>query len=414
MKKYRGTMIGLAAMLICTVLLIVVVVLNKKNKEANDSGVSSGMVSSDEKSYTAYDFAMGTSLSVTVYGDMSGSKSKEAEEEGRMIFDSIKELDEEIISWRSSSSVLSKLNREGKLVITEESSAKEKLLFTILMLSKSICKSSDGALDITIRPLADAWGIESFEGKPEEFIVPNESILKEAKEKTGYEKLITSMKSASSGIADEADMIKLEGVVVDLGAVGKGYALDYIYDCIVAGKTSVDGIGDDRASVNGTAGEGYDKSIVLSVGGSILVYGNGEKEKSFKIGVRDPEGDMNDMIGVITLPSDCGKVCISTSGSYEKYIDKDCIRYHHIIDPKTMYPAESGLVSVTVVCDKDTIIPEYSGLISDALSTACFILGKEESMKLLEQYKAEAVFIDTDGNITTTEGLSDIFTENNE
>ena len=92
-------------------------------------------------------------------------------------------------------------------------------------------------------------------------------------------------------------------------------------------------------------------------------------------------------------------------------ITEDGVRYHHIIDPATLFPAESGLVSVTIVCDEKCIQPKYSGLISDGLSTACFILGKERSEKLLEMYNAEAIFIDDKGNITVTDGLKDRFVE---
>ena len=384
MARYKGKIFGLAAMLICTVILIVVAATLKKNKSDDaDNRVSSGTVSSDNKSYTAYDFAMGTSLSMTVYGDMKGSGSEKAEEECKKAFNLIKELDEEVISWRSSESVVSKLNRDGKMKFSDGN----EVLLDVLLISSTLCKDSGGALDITIRPLADAWGIEEFDDKPEEFTIPSEEELLDAKEKTGYDKIIINMADLISGRLENASLVvELGGTTVDLGAVGKGFALDYVYNELI--------------DVN---------DIVLSVGGSILVYGSGNKSKDFKIGIRDPEGGMNDMIGTLTLPSDCGKVCISTSGSYEKYIDKEGVRYHHIINPATMRPADSGLVSVTVVCNKDSLYPEYSGLISDGLSTACFILGREGSEELLKNYKAEAVFIDTEGNITTTDGLRDIF-----
>ena len=92
----------------------------------------------------------------------------------------------------------------------------------------------------------------------------------------------------------------------------------------------------------------------------------------------------------------------STSGSYEKYFEQDDVLYHHLLDPKTGYPAESGLVSVTVVAK--------SGVLSDALSTACFVLGREDGMKLLEEFDAEGIFINSDNNITVTDGLKDRFT----
>ena len=125
---------------------------------------------------------------------------------------------------------------------------------------------------------------------------------------------------------------------------------------------------------------------------------NGEKSsgKPWSVAVRDPNGDGS--LGSVTL----AEGFVSTSGSYEKYFEQDGVLYHHLLDPKTGYPAESGLVSVTVVAK--------SGVLSDALSTACFVLGREDGMKLLEEFDAEGIFIDSDNNITVTDGLKDRFT----
>ena len=98
--------------------------------------------------------------------------------------------------------------------------------------------------------------------------------------------------------------------------------------------------------------------------------------------------------------------CVSTSGDYEKYFVENGKKYHHILDPSTGYPAESDLTSVTVVCNKGT---ETDGLLSDGLSTACFVLGKERGKKLLEQYGAEGIFIDKENQIFVTENLKDHF-----
>ena len=90
---------------------------------------------------------------------------------------------------------------------------------------------------------------------------------------------------------------------------------------------------------------------------------------------------------------------VSTSGDYERVLNVGDKKYHHILDPKTGYPADSGLISVTVVCD--------SGLLSDALSTAAFVMGLDGGAKLLEQFGAQGVFIDKDKNVFVTDGLSD-------
>ena len=128
---------------------------------------------------------------------------------------------------------------------------------------------------------------------------------------------------------------------------------------------------------------------MVSVGGSILAFGKRNKAgDKWRVAVRHPRKE-NAYIGVINL----SEGFVSTSGDYEKYFEKDGIRYHHILNANTGYPADSGLSSVTVVCG--------SGLLSDALSTACFILGEEKSKALLDEYSACAVFVDKQLNVST-------------
>ena len=92
---------------------------------------------------------------------------------------------------------------------------------------------------------------------------------------------------------------------------------------------------------------------------------------------------------------------VSTSGDYEKFFEEDGVRYHHILDPKTGAPAQSDLISVTIISE--------SGFLTDALSTACFVAGKEEGMKLAEQFGAEAIVITRDGEVFQTEGARAYF-----
>ena len=132
------------------------------------------------------------------------------------------------------------------------------------------------------------------------------------------------------------------------------------------------------------------KEAVISAGGSILVYGS----RDFTVGIKDPEGGSG-YIAVLTVPQSC----VSTSGSYERFFEADGKRYHHILDPKTGYPADNGLISVTVI--------SQSGILSDALSTACFVCGIEDGMALAEEYGCEAVFIDNNHRIYVTEGIRD-------
>ena len=124
-------------------------------------------------------------------------------------------------------------------------------------------------------------------------------------------------------------------------------------------------------------------------------------QENWRISVRDPDKSVDDSdagMGVLEL----SEGFVSTSGVYEKYFEQDGILYHHLLDPSTGYPAENNLLSVSVVAQ--------TGVLSDLLSTACFVLGLDNSLSVLEHYDAQAIFITRDKEVYITEGLKDRFT----
>lgn len=290
-----------------------------------------------------YDFsekntvAMGTIVSQKVYGD---SSAKHIEKINILI----NSLDDEI-SWRENGSAVAKLNLGQKVMSKEVSS--------ILNKCCDISRDTDGAFDVTVAGLTKLWSI----GEDTQRVPEDEEIKAEIKN-VDYEKINIQ---GSSVTLDPNTQI-------DLGAVGKGAACDNVMTYLKASDI---------------------KGAVVSVGGSIVAYGSyNKKGDKWKIAVKHPRKD-NEYLGVISL----SQGFVSTSGDYERYFEQDGKRYHHIIDANTGYPAESGLISVTVVCD--------SGILSDALSTACFILGKEKSLPILEKYEAAAIFVDSELNVST-------------
>ena len=140
---------------------------------------------------------------------------------------------------------------------------------------------------------------------------------------------------------------------------------------------------------------------MIAVGGSIGVYGARPDGEDWVIGVRDPFGEQTDAMGVLTVESGC----VSTSGIYEKGKEVDGVYYHHIVDGRTGYPADSGIVSATVL--------HQSGAVSDALATACVVLGKDGALDLLASYGAEGILVDENKNIYLTDGLRERFTLSN-
>ena len=281
--------------------------------------------------------AMGTIVTVRVYGEKAAAHT-----------DSISKMVlsvEDIISRKVASSPVSTLNETGK--------TDNEMVAALLATCNEVSKDSGGVFDVSVGQVSSLWDFDD-----EKNTVPDEADIKSALRTVDYTKIKIDGSSVSVGKNQQ----------IDLGAVGKGYACDVIQAYL------------KEAGVNGA---------VVSVGGSILAYGKrNDSGDKWRVAVRDPENESG-YIGTVLLDEGF----VSTSGDYEKYFEKDGKRYHHILDATTGYPAESDLRSVTVVCD--------SGALSDALSTACFILGKEKSQPLLSKYGASAVFIDKDRSITT-------------
>lgn len=322
---------------------------------------------------------MGTAVSLTVYAEQGKLSEQECRDRlselNSRILKMIDDLDRNTLSWRSEDSEVYRFNH----LSSAEAMAVSPELTEVIRDSLELSRDSLGALDITLRAVIDLWGIESYDGKTA-YAPPSSDELERAAASAGFGHLTLSDAASGENLL-EKDIPELG---LDLGAVGKGYALDRA-----------------AAELSGSDISG----AVLAAGGSVLVYG--DKGEPWQIGIRDPEGSPADLIGIISVPGESGKkTFISTSGGYEKLAEYQGRIFQHIIDGRTMYPAESELYSVTVVT-KD------SGLASDGLSTACFILGMEESKPLLESWNAEAVFIARDRTVWLTAGLAGKVTVNN-
>lgn len=315
----------------------------------------------DVETFTATNFVMNTVLQETVYGNCDVTQE---------IADRLSEIETKQLSWREGKSEVNKINtlcNEGESVEMSDD------LYHWTEVSLDLAKKSGGAFDPTIGNLTRLWNIEG-----ENPTVPSQEDIDETLKHIGYEYI---------NIEETGKTISMEqGCTLDLGAVGKGIGCDVTRDYL-EGQKDISG-------------------AVIAVGGSILAYGNKPDGSNWNVAIRDPEGKEGEYMGVLSLT---GTVCVSTSGDYEKYFIQDGKRYHHILDPSTGYPSESGLSSVTVVCPDEGEWKEYAGLLSDGLCTACFVLGEEKGMALLEQYGMEGIFIDKEQRVTMTDGLKDSF-----
>lgn len=172
------------------------------------------------------------------------------------------------------------------------------------------------------------------------------------------------------------------GTQIDLGAIAKGYASDQL------------GALFQRSGVE----RGW-----VSLGGNVLAWGSRPDGDPWEVGIQDPaHPDESSALVCSLFLQDAFAV---TSGSYQRYFEQDGKRYHHILDPKTGAPAESGLVSVTVVAD----YAPGNGTMCDALSTALFVMGEEDALSFWRSgtYDFELVLVTEDGRVLVTEGLAD-------
>lgn len=325
------------------------------------------------------DTAMGTIISQTIYVEAQAGDSPDGgainrgsnsimEDESKIMDDILQiitDLEQNLLSWRLDTSELYTVNAmsgqaEGVGLSGE--------LAEILAECMEVSDASDGAFDITMGETVRLWDIDAWatEKDASDYVRPGEDALRDSITHSGYEKLTLQ----------ENRLFLPAKMQLDLGAVGKGIALDWVKEYL--------------------SGQGI-TGAVISVGGSILTYGQKPDGSAWKVGVVNPH-DTSQNIGYLTLE---GQWCVSTSGDYERFVEVDGVRYHHIIDPATGYPADSGLSSVTILTE--------DGLLSDALSTACFILGPEKGRDLVKQFGAEALFVDKEGNITMTAGMEQYF-----
>lgn len=289
--------------------------------------------------------AMGTVVTVKLFGFGAKNDLEKVETE-------INGLESSVLSWRKEGSDVYRINEgAGSPVSVSPDTAK------IIAQCTSISDDCNGVFDITVGNITKLW---DFGGENQR--LPSDDEIKTALGSVGYKNV---------SVSGNAVRIN-KGQSLDLGAVGKGFACDKIKDLLKKGRT---------------------KSAVVSVGGSLLIYGN----RNFTVGIVNPDNDKQSM-GTLKLKN----TCVSTSGNYEKYFEQDGKRYHHILNATTGYPATSEFKSVTVVCE--------SGLLSDALSTVCYIAGYRKSVEILKKYDAEAVFIFNNNAVKATDGLSGKFT----
>lgn len=239
----------------------------------------------------------------------------------------------------------------------------------VLAFSLKTAADTDGTFDPTLGSLIRLWNVNGVDPR-----VPSDEQVTQALSECGYRKISLSREGVYR--CDDPN------VKLDFGAIVKGYA----------GQKQI-----ERLKENGI------ENAAVNIGGNVSVIGSSEQNRKkgtvgWTVGINNPF-DTSTLLGTLTTTD----TTVSVSGSYERYFEENGLRYHHIFDSKTGYPARSGLVSVAVVA--------RDGMTADALSTALFVLGVEDGIKLYEseKFEFEALFCTENGEVYATDGMRALF-----
>lgn len=321
----------------------------KNTGSASETQTTNSTTASSAQPVSQEIFAMDTYMTVTAYGDNAQKGVTDAVAE-------IQRLDN-LLSIGKEDSEISKLNKSGCAAMSDD---------TAVMVTKALdlYKSTGGAFDITVLPLMELWGFTT-----QEYYVPTEDEIQSTLQRVGADKLTWDESTQTLTLGDKQE--------IDLGGIAKGFTSSRIMEIF-----KQDGV---------TCG-------MVSLGGNVHLLGTKQDGSAWRVGIQDPN-NTDDMLGVLEA-NDCAVI---TSGAYERNFEKDGVTYHHIIDPATGKPSNSGLTSVTIV-SKD-------GTLADGLSTSLFVMGKDKAIAYWKQHADEfdTILVDKDRNVYITEGIAGNF-----
>lgn len=296
-------------------------------------------------------FAMDTYMTLTAYGE-------HAQEAVDKTAERVEALDA-LLSTGNENSEIYQLNQNGEATLSEEGGY-------LVERALELYKKTEGAFDIAIYPVMQAWGFPT-----QDYHVPDDDTLKEKLALADASK-VNYNKDTRKIFFDQ------DGMEIDLGGIAKGYTSSQIMqiyqDCGVT-------------------------SGLVNLGGNVQALGCKTDGSKWRVAIQSPD-DTEEYLGILEIEDQA----VITSGGYERYFEEDGVTYHHIIDPATGYPADSGLISVTIVSD--------DGTLADGLSTSLFIMGEEKAAQFWRENsdEFEAIMETSDGKLYVTEGIADSLT----
>ncbi len=266
----------------------------------------------------------------------------------------ISRIEKLISSWDDKSQT-SEINRNAGIKAVKI----DKELFDLIERAIGISKLTDGAFDISYASMDRIW---KFDGSMTK--MPSEEEIHASVEKVGYKNIVLDKENTTV-------FLKLEGMKIGFGAIGKGYAADKAKALLIS--------------------KGVPSGII-NASGDMNTWGKQPNGNEWKVAIVNPL-DKNKVFALLPIKNGA----VVTSGNYEKYVNFNGIRYTHIIDPRTGYPA-TGIISVTVFAPKAEL--------ADALATSVFVMGKETGLDRINQLpNIECIIIDDKGNITKSKNI---------
>lgn len=299
-----------------------------------------------KKPLTKEIFAMDTEITLTCYGENAERTLSEAEER-------IKEIDG-LMSTGKADSEISQLNKKGNAKLSND-------VYYLIKRAVEISKKTNGAFNPLMYPIMKLWGFDT-----KRYRIPGEKEIKEKLEFTDINSIVSDENTRKISLK--------KGMEIDLGGIAKGFTSDELIK--IFKKNGVDGL--------------------VNLGGNVSVTERKPENKPYKVGIRSP---YSGLLGVVTVRDKS----VITSGGYERYFEKNGIRYHHIMEPSTGKPANSDLLSVTVI-SKD-------GMYADALSTGIFVMGKKTGIAFFKQNheKFDIILLDKKSKIYVSNGIKNEF-----
>lgn len=314
--------------------------------------------------YEQSNVSMDTVITLKAYGP----NAKAAVDEGLKKVDELDKMANPTINTSDVSKINTAAGKEYVKVHPE--------IVKMIKTSIQYSKLTGGAWDISVGPIINLWGIGTDKQR-----LPSDSEIKSKLTLVGYNNI-------SINEADNSVMLQKQGMSIDLGGIAKGFAADEILKIFNK--------------------YGIQKGLISLGGSSIYAIGTNSENNPWSIGIKHPRSeDSQNYLGIVKISNQA----LSTSGDNERYFIENGKRYHHIMNPATGYPADTGVMSDTIIIDSS--VPDKN-MLADILTTTVFVLGPQKGIQFASSIPGVSCEVTaTDNKIYTTKGFKDKITNLN-